>query len=108
MHITKKWKEKQSSIIQVGHEIVKTLKPTVINFSSVCMLSRVQLCDPKDDSPETPLSMEFSRQESWNGLPFPPPGSLANPQTEPVSLASPASQADSLPRSHLGRHTSSS
>ena len=29
------------------------------------------------------LSVEFSRQEYWNGLPFPPPGDLPNPGTEP-------------------------
>ena len=29
-----------------------------------------------------PLSMEFSRQEYWSGLPFPSPGDLPNPETE--------------------------
>ena len=33
------------------------------------------------------LSMEFSRQEFWNGLPFPIPGDLPNPGIKPVSLA---------------------
>ena len=37
-----------------------------------------------------PLSMEFSRQEYWNGLPFPPLGDLPKPGTEPTSPASPA------------------
>ena len=40
------------------------------------------------------LSMGFSRQEYWSGLPFPSPGDLPNPGNEP---ASPALQADSLP-----------
>ena len=37
-------------------------------------------------------SMEFSRQEYWSGLPFPPPGDLPNPGIgkKPVSLTSPA------------------
>ena len=39
---------------------------------------------------QSPLSMEFSRQEYWSGLPFPPPGDLPDPGTEPMSLASPA------------------
>ena len=39
---------------------------------------------------QAPLSMEFSRQEYWSGLPFPPPGDLPNPGTEWVSLVSPA------------------
>ena len=38
----------------------------------------------------TPLSMGFSRQEHWSGLPCPPPGDLPDPGTEHVSLASPA------------------
>ena len=37
---------------------------------------------------QTPLSMEFSRQEFWNGVPFPTPGDLSNPGIEPVSLVS--------------------
>ena len=34
-----------------------------------------------------PLLMGFSRQESWSGLPFPPPGDLPNPGTEPTPPA---------------------
>ena len=48
------------------------------------------------------LSMGFSRQEYWSRLPFPPPGYLPNPGIEPMSPASPALQADSLPLSHRG------
>ena len=39
---------------------------------------------------QAPLSMGFSRQECWSGLPFPPPGDLPNPGIEPTSLTSPA------------------
>jgi len=39
---------------------------------------------------QAPLSMEFSRQEYWSGLPFPPPGDLTDLGIEPTSLASPA------------------
>ena len=42
---------------------------------------------------QAPLSMEFSRQEYWSGLPF-PPGDLPDPGIEPRS---PALQVDSLP-----------
>ena len=42
---------------------------------------------------QAPLSMEFSRQEYWSGLPFPSPGDLPNPGIEPRT---PALQADSL------------
>ena len=36
------------------------------------------------------LSMEFSRQEYWSGLPFPPPGTLHEPGIKLMSIASPA------------------
>ena len=39
---------------------------------------------------QDPLPLEFSRQEYWSGLPFPPPGDLPNPGIKPVSPASPA------------------
>ena len=48
---------------------------------------------------QAPLFMAFFRQEYWYGLPFPSPGDLLDPGTEPVS---PALQADSLPLTHLG------
>ena len=38
---------------------------------------------------QAPLSMGFSRQEYWSGLPFPPPEDLPDPGIKPVSLASP-------------------
>ena len=45
---------------------------------------------------QTPLSMRFSRQEYWSGLPFPSPGNLPNPGIEPASPVSPALKVDSL------------
>ena len=42
---------------------------------------------------QAPLSLEFSRQEYWSGNPFPSPGGLPNPGTEP---GSPTLQADYL------------
>ena len=39
---------------------------------------------------QAPLSMGFSRQEYWIGLPFPTPGDLPDPGIEPISLMSPA------------------
>ena len=41
---------------------------------------------------QAPLSLGFSRQEYWSGLPFPSPGDLPNPGIEPKT---PALQADS-------------
>ena len=39
---------------------------------------------------QTPLSMGFSRQDYWSGLPCPLPGDLPDPGIEPTSLMSPA------------------
>ena len=46
---------------------------------------------------QAPLSMGFSRQEYWSGLPCTFPGNLCDPGIEPVSPESPALQAYSLP-----------
>ena len=49
---------------------------------------------PRTVACEASLSMEFSRQEYWSGLPFPSPGDLPDAGTEP---GSPALQIGSLP-----------
>ena len=49
---------------------------------------------------KAPLSMEFSRQEYWSGLPFPSPGDLPDPGIEPRS---PTLQADALPSEPPGK-----
>ena len=51
---------------------------------------------------QTPLFMEFSRQEYWSGLPFPFSGDLQNSGIGPMS---PALLAGSLPPSHQGQVT---
>ena len=72
-------------------------------YPTVCVCVVAKLClilwDPMDCSNQHPLSMEFSRQEDWSGLPLPSPGDLPHPGIKPVS---PAVQADSWPPSHLG------
>ena len=58
-------------------------------------LSHVQLFETSwTVAHQVPLSMELSRQEYWDGLPFPSPGDLPNPEIEPQS---PALQGDSVP-----------
>ena len=49
------------------------------------------------------LSVGFSRQEYWGGLPFPSPGDLPDPGIKPQSPVSPALQADSLPAEPSGK-----
>ena len=51
---------------------------------------------------QAPLSMGFSRQENWSGLPCPPPGDLPDPGIEPATPVALALKADSLPLSHQG------
>ena len=56
----------------------------------VCVLNHIQLWDPWTVAHQALLSVEFSRQEYWNGLPFPSPGYLPDPGIKPTSLESPA------------------
>ena len=49
---------------------------------------------------QAPLSMQFSRQDYWNGLPFPSPGDLPDLGIEPRS---PTLQADALPSEPPGK-----
>ena len=64
-------------------------------------LSHVQLfATPWTVAYQGPLSMGFSRQEYWSGLPFPSPGDLPNPGIEP---GSPALRADTLPSETPGK-----
>ena len=66
-----------------------------VKEKKVKSLSRVQLFPtPWTVAHQAPLSIEFSRQEYWSGLPFPLPGDLPNPGIEP---GSPALRADALP-----------
>ena len=53
------------------------------------LLSCAQLfVTPWTVAPQVPLSMEFSRQEYWSGLPFLSPGNLPDPGIQPRSLMS--------------------
>ena len=56
---------------------------------STCVFMHAQswliLCHPWTAAHQDPLSIEFSRQEYWNGLPFPTLGDIPNPVIEPGS-----------------------
>ena len=52
---------------------------------------------------QAPLPMEFSRQESWSGLPFPAAGDLPDPGIQPASLVSPASAGGSFTSAPPGK-----
>ena len=56
---------------------------------------------PRTIACQAPLSLGFSKQEYWSGLPFPSPGELPDPGIEPRS---PALQEDSLLSEPLGKY----
>ena len=77
---------------------------TWIKSTCVLVACRVRLfVTPWTVAHQAPLSMKFFRQEYWNELPFPTPGDLPDPETEP---GSPTLKADSLP-SELPRKSKS-
>jgi len=65
-----------------------------VKWSEVKLLGCVRLfANPWTVAHRAPLSIEFSRQVDWSGLPFLPPGDIPNPGIEPRS---PALQSDTL------------
>ena len=57
-------------------------------YVAIDLLRHVRLfATPWTIAHQTPLSMGFSRQEYWGGLPCPPPGARPDLGTEPVSPA---------------------
>ena len=76
---------------------------TIINCVCVCVLSRFShvrlFATPWTITPQISLSMGFSKQGYWPGLPCPPTRDLSDPGIEPTS---PSLQVDSLPLSHWG------
>ena len=75
------------------HSLLETVSGAVVQNShllddKVKSLSRVRLfATPWTVAYHAPLSMGFSRQEYWSGLPFPFPEDLPNPGIEPGSPA---------------------
>ena len=87
----KNWAHKESVTYQ-GHKLANAcLRFLTLKVKS---LSRVRLfVTPWTVAYQSSLSMGFSRQEYWSGLPFPSPGDLPDPGIEPRS---PALDADAL------------
>ena len=59
-------------------------------WSCVCQVASVVSDSLRLYGTQAPLSMGFSRQEYWSGLPCRPPGDLPHPGIKPVSLTFPA------------------
>ena len=82
-----------------GHKGLCAWKPhrALLGFSTSCFLFVLSLfiCVQPfvtlwTGAHQAPLSMAFSRQVYWSGLPHPPPGNLPDPGIEPTSFMSPA------------------
>ena len=68
------------------------------------VLSYPALCTPMDCVHQASLSLEFSSQEYWSGLPFPSPGDLPDPGIKCASLASPALAGGFFTTEPPGKH----
>ena len=87
----KSWYSQKVSHSQWDHSFFKHLN--LVFYFCMCAqsLSCVWLLEaPWTVAHQAPLSMEFSRQKYWSGLPFPSPGDLPDPGIKPTSLASPS------------------
>ena len=76
------WKRSTTKLCTVTLLISLLCRVQISSVSQSCLT----LCEPMDCSPPgSSLSMEFSRQEYWSGLPFPSPGDLPKPGIKPSS-----------------------
>ena len=98
-------------IVQFSHPYVTTGKTIALTRQTfvgkvkvkVKLHSRVQLFEtPWTVAHQAPLSIAFSRQKYWSGLPFPSPGDLPDPGIEPRS---PTLQADALTSEPPGKQS---
>ena len=74
---------------------IVTVEYMKFNFQYQCayMLSLQLFATLWTVTHQTPLSMRFSWQEYWSGLPCPPPEDIPDPGIKPMSPMSPALQA---------------
>ena len=90
--------ETSMTLVSASSELDTLCASLTVSFSKLLLFSRSVMCytfaTPWTVACQAPLSVEFSRQEYWSGLPFTSSGALPHPGIEP---GSPASQADSLP-----------
>ena len=94
-------------VLRYGSYIWKLEFIYFFEYFYACKLScfsHVRLCaTPRTIARGTPLSMGFSRQEYWSGLPCPSPGDIPNTDIKPTPLETPLWQAGSLSREPPGK-----
>ena len=97
---------KNEEIRKLWHcsKVTRYLSPLDLGSCCVCLVTQVcpTLATPRTVAHQALLSMGFSRQEYWSGLPRPPPGDLPNPG---IQSRSPSLQEDSLPSEPPRKHT---
>ena len=86
-------------------EVFRFNSGTSIVVVALLVTQQCMTATPQTVACQAPLSMGFSRQEYWSGLPFPSPEDLPNPGIKP---GSPTLQADSLPSELQGRSSGTS
>ena len=98
--ITSKFLQGKDNILHIALPVSHAVLFSVPTCEHAQELSRVQLFGTLwTVAHQAPLSMGFSKQEYWSGLPFPSPGALPNSGIKP---GSPTLQVDSLLLSHQG------
>ena len=80
------WEVKESPVLHASLQVSMVWKCSSLNCVWFFVTLGTIAC-------QAPLSVRFSRQEYWSGLPFPSPGDLPDPGIKPQS---PALQADAL------------
>ena len=86
-----KEKKKRNNLVSYNYEGVfcEPLSTFLLCIRACSVTSKLSVT-PCIVACQAPLSMVFSRQEYWSGLPYPPPGDLPNLGIKPASLMSPA------------------
>ena len=74
-------------LINYKYFVVGIISVVALKMKVLVAESYLTLCNPMDVACLAPLSVRFPRQEYWSGLPFPSPGDLSRPGSEPKSPA---------------------
>ena len=86
------------SFFQNSQSLTRVEREPTLTYVCAQLLSRVWLfVTPWNVALQAPLSMRFSQQEYWSGVPFPTPGDLPDPGIKCTFLSLLHWQADSLP-----------
>ena len=93
-HAVESAKERDHSVWKMKTLLGQLAEGRIIKIVPECVLSCFScvwlFATLRTVACQAPLSVGFSRQEYWTGLPFRPPGDLSNSRIKPVSFMSPA------------------